>query len=85
MPTMRLPGKWHYESCITECGCKIVTATRDGILVGEEFYCEFHKRIEKVSMVNPATLAQQDAILRVDGDTGRQNHQVPQIIRYDET
>lgn len=68
MPTTRLQGKWHYESCVTECGCKIVTATRDGVLVGEEFFCECHKRIEKVARVNPATLAQQDKLIEVKNE-----------------
>lgn len=68
MPTMRLPGKWHYDVCITECGCKIVAATRNGVMVGDDFYCECHKCIEKVARVNPATQTQQDKLLEEENE-----------------
>lgn len=65
MKSPRLPGVWFYERAITDCLCAIVTAGRKPLFIGEDLYCENHKRLATVTEIAPATLAQQDRLLEM--------------------
>ncbi len=63
MKSPRLSGIWFYERATTDCLCIIITAGRAPLFVGEDLYCENHKRLATVTAIAPATLAQQDRLL----------------------
>lgn len=63
MKSPRLPCVWFYERAVTDCLCCIITAGRKPLFIGEDLYCEKHKRLATVTVIMPATLAQQDRLL----------------------
>lgn len=66
MRRARLHGIWFYERAVTNCLCRILTAGRTPLHIGEEIYCEKHDRVAIVNKILPATLAEQDAICAVE-------------------
>lgn len=66
MNSPRLPGIWFYERATTDCLCVIITGGRKPLFIGEDLYCENHKRLATVTAIAPATLAQQNTLLEVE-------------------
>jgi len=66
--TTRLPGPdpWYYEVRKLDCGCSKPIAGRGRVKMGEEIFCFTHQIMAKVVEIEPATLAEQDALCTVE-------------------
>lgn len=64
-----LTGQWVYSRVTLDCGCvKLVANPIREITVNDPWYCGTHKRDVKIVRVEPATLAEQDALCTVEAE-----------------